>query len=71
MGSKINKDPNMSRIKLLPDNIVRKKNYKTNGSDFITISGCFYGDKFILQDSSTQTRKFNFTWSCIIPFIKS
>ena len=36
----------MSKIKLLPDKIVRTKNYKTNGSDFITISGRFYGDKF-------------------------
>ena len=25
---------------------VRLKDYKTNGSDFITISGRFYGDKF-------------------------
>ena len=65
------KDPKMSRIKLLPDKIVKTMNYKTNGSDFITVSGYFYGDKFSLQDSSTQTRKFNFTWSCIIPFIQS
>ena len=63
MGWKSNKDPRMSWIS------TRQEITKQLSADFITVSGHFYGDKFSLQDSSTQTRKFNFTWSCIIPFI--
>ena len=49
MGWKNNKDPNMSRIELLPVKTVRTKNYRTNGSDPITVSRHCYGDKLVYQ----------------------